>query len=507
MTVWRVEDLGVTIGGRRIVEGLSYAVEAGRCLALIGESGSGKTQSCLAPFGLSPGVASGSARLLGAELVGAAEEVRRRVRGRDAGFIFQQPLSALTPHLTIAAQLAEAMGGEADPAARRAALEEVGIDDPAQRLRQFPHQLSGGQRQRVMIACALAHNPRLLIADEPTTALDARLRKGVLTLLDRLRAERSLAVVLISHDLGLVADHADEIVVMRGGRMVEQGPARTLIAAPAQPYTRALVAAAPRMDAPRATPPPAGAPLLEGRGIGVRFRRQGWRAGTFDAVADADIVIREGEAVALVGGSGSGKSTLACALGRLGPMNAGRLTWRGAALPPRGRLSFEQRRAIQIVAQDPVDSLDPLWPAGRAIAEGADPASGHLDPARLAALMAEVGLAPELVERRPSALSGGQAQRVAIARALAADPALLICDEATSALDVTVQAQVVALLRGLIATRRLALLFITHELALARALCHRLVVMDAGRIVEEGPVDDVIAAPAHPATRALLDSQ
>jgi peptide/nickel transport system ATP-binding protein len=505
MTVWRVDDLAVTIGGRRVVEGLSYAVEAGSCVALIGESGSGKTQSCLAPFGLSPGIAGGSARLMGAELVGLDEAALRVVRGRDAGFVFQQPLSALTPHLTVGAQLAEAMGGDARAADLRAALDEVGIDDPAQRLRQFPHQLSGGQRQRVMIACALAHRPRLLIADEPTTALDARLRKDVLRLLDRLRAERSLAVVLISHDLGLVADHADDIVVMRGGGMVEAGAARTLIAAPRERYTRDLVAAAPRLGAPTGEHGSVGQPLLEGRGVTVRFRRPGWRSGWFDAVADADLVIREGEAVALVGGSGSGKSTLARALGRLGPMQAGVLSWRGAELPKRRRLSFQQRRDIQIVAQDPVDSLDPLWPAARSIAEGFDPMRGRIAPSRLAELMAEVGLEADLAARRPSALSGGQAQRVAIARALAADPALLICDEATSALDVTVQAQVVALLHRLVATRGLALLFITHDLALARALCHRLVVMDAGRIVEMGPVDDVIASPAHAATRALVD--
>jgi len=508
MTVYAASDLGVHFGAQPVVHGLDFTVDAGECLALVGESGSGKSQCCLAPFGLSGGHATGSARLSGQELIGLPEAQLRRLRGRHAGFVFQQPLSALTPHLTIGRQLVEAMeqgdGIAAGHDALCASLAEVGIDRPAERLRQYPHQLSGGQRQRAMIAMAVAHNPRLLIADEPTTALDAMLRHEILSLIGRLRRERGLAVILVSHDLALVAGHADRVLVMQAGRAVEQGPARTLLARPATDYARALAAAAPRMDSPPPVLPPVGEELLSARNIRVSFRRPGWRGGRIAAVEGASFGLREGEAVALIGGSGSGKSTLARAVARLGPVDGGSVLWLGSPLPSRGKLDPARRRAIQFVAQDPVDSLDPRWSAGRSVGEGVDPRARTADPAMVASLLGEVGLDPVLADRRPGALSGGQAQRVAIARALAADPALLVCDEATSALDVTIQAQVVALLARLQRERRLAMLFISHDLALVRQLCHRLVVMDQGRVVEAGETQAVLSSPRSPVTRALI---
>lgn len=506
MTVYAADDLAVTIDGRRVVEGLSFSVAAGECLAIVGESGSGKSQACLAPFGLSRGVASGSAVLCGNQLVGMDEAALRPVRGHDAGFIFQQPLSALTPHMNIGRQLSESLG-DGDRHRLAQALADVGIDRPEERLRQFPHQLSGGQRQRVMIAMAIAHGPRLLIADEPTTALDAMLRRDILRLIDRLRAERGLAVILVSHDLGLVADHADTVLVMRGGQMVERGRAKALLAAPSTEYARALAAAAPSMDASLPCLPPAGGGLLEARGVGVSFRRPGWRKGRIEAVCDAAFDIREGEAVALVGGSGSGKSTLARAIAGLGPMDGGDVWWLGQRLQKRGRIDSDIRRAIQLVAQDPVDSLDPRWSAGRSVGEGLNPfrLPPPQDP-RVAALLDEVSLDVDLENRRPAALSGGQAQRVAIARALAADPRLLICDEATSALDVTVQAEVMALLAELQRKRGLSMLFISHDLALVRQICHRVVVLDQGRVVEAGPTAEVLARPRSEVTRRLVEA-
>lgn len=506
MTVYAADNLSVTIDGRRVVDGLSFAVAAGECLAIVGESGSGKSQACLAPFGLSRGVAGGSAVLCGDQLVGSSEAALRPVRGRNAGFVFQQPLSALTPHLTIDRQLAESMGS-GDMARLVQALEDVGIERPEERLRQYPHQLSGGQRQRVMIAMAVAHGPRLLIADEPTTALDATLRREILRLIDRLRAEKRLAVILVSHDLGLVADHANRVLVMCAGQMVEQGPARALLAAPSTDYARALAAAAPRMDAPLPMLQPVGETLMSARAVNVSFRRPGWWKPRVQAVSNASLSICAGEAVAVVGGSGSGKSTLARAIAGLGPMNGGEVIWQGKPLGRRGRIAPEHRRAIQLVAQDPVDSLDPLWSAARSVGEGLDPL--RLPPIhdrRVEQLLAEVQLDPSLAERRPAALSGGQAQRVAIARALAANPRLLVCDEATSALDVTVQAEVMALLAELQRSRGLSMLFISHDLALVRQICHRIVVLDQGRVVEAGPTAQVLANPRSDVTRRLVQA-
>jgi ABC-type glutathione transport system ATPase component len=512
MSVYAVEDLGIAIDGVALVSGVSFSIEAGECVALVGESGSGKSLTCLTPFGLSPGIASGSARLDGFELCGLDEEKRRLIRARDTGFVFQQPLTALTPHLKIGEQLIEAAcqaGGATPSRAELAAmLERVGLDQADERLDQYPHLLSGGQRQRVMIAAAIAHRPKLLIADEPTTALDASLRGEIMALLDALRREQGLAVLLVSHDLASVAGHADRIVVMWHGSIVEFGTAGQIIGRPKTDYAKALVTAAPRLHGPVPALPPVGATLLEAKDIQVSFPRPGWRRGKMIAVGGASLTLHQGEGLAIVGESGSGKSTLGRAIVRLGPSDAGRVDWQGVALPPRAHMTADQRRLIQPVFQDPVASLDPLWNVSDIVAEPLC----HLMPqlsqaerrARVDQALVEVELPADFADRKPRSLSGGQAQRVAIARALIAEPQMLLLDEATSALDVLIAAQIVALLQKLQRERGLAILAITHDLALARLLCHRIAVMDAGQIVEVGDAKALIANPQHLATKRLV---
>lgn len=510
--LYNVEEMAIDIGGRRLVEHVSFSVAEGECVALVGESGSGKSLSCLTPFGLAPARAQGSARLDGVELCGTAEQDLRILRARRVGFIFQQPLTSLTPHLTIGAQLMEAacQAGAPRPSRRALAamLERVGIDQADERLDAYPHRLSGGQRQRVMIAAATAHQPGLLVADEPTTALDASLQHEIMTLIDQLRHDHGLGVLLVSHDLAAVAGHADQIIVMRGGRVVENGPAARLLVRPQTEYSRALIAAAPRLDGPAPDPLAAATPLLEAKAVSVTYQRPGWRRGRMTAVDSVSLAVSEGEALAIVGESGSGKSTLGRALARLGPMSSGQSLWRSRPLPERQKMRPEHRRLIQPVFQDPVASLDPGWHVADIIAEPLR----HLMPdlsqaerdARVAAALASVELPVEIARRRPRALSGGQAQRVAIARALIADPEMLLLDEATSALDVLVASQILALLGRLQNERRLAILCITHDLALARQLCHRIAVLEAGRIVETGPTAAVIAHPQHPVTQRLV---
>ncbi|MEK6636837.1 MAG: ABC transporter ATP-binding protein [Pseudomonadota bacterium] len=512
MTLYSVQGLGISIGGTALITGVSFEIAAGQCVALVGESGSGKSLTCLTPFGLSPGIASGSARLLGEELCAADERRLRKIRARDIGFIFQQPLTSLTPHLSIGAQLAEAASQSGTPKPSRrelaAMLERVGIAQADERLDAFPHRLSGGQRQRVMIAAATAHGPKLLIADEPTTALDASLRHEIMALIDEMRVQHGLAVLLVSHDLASVAAHADHIIVMQNGRVVESGPTEAILGAPTQAYTKALIAAAPHLDSPRAPLPEVGGTILEAKDIRVTYPRAGWRRGVLTAVDGATLSIGGGEALAIVGESGSGKSTLGRAIARLGPMASGQTIWRGAELPTRAKMRSADRRLIQPVFQDPLASLDPLWRVADIIAEPLrhlmpDLSRGERDM-RVAAALESVELPADFASRTPRSLSGGQAQRVAIARALVAEPEMLLLDEATSALDVLVAAQILALFARLQRERRLSILCITHDLALARQLCHRVAVLDAGKIVETGPSDEVIRTPQHPVTQRLV---
>lgn len=512
MSLLVARDLSVEIAGRPLVHGLDFTLDAGRSLALVGASGSGKSQTCLAPFGLSVGTASGSFILAGEELIGLPESRLRRVRGEQVGFVFQQPLTALTPHMTIAAQLREAWTQAGAPPPRRAemeaALERVGLDRPGERLDQYPHQLSGGQRQRALIAMAIAHRPRLLVADEPTTALDAILRAEIMALLGRLCREEGMALLLVSHDLAAVSDHADAVAVMESGRIVESGPTRAIVDAPKTDYARALIAASPRLDQPAPALGPVGAPLLEALDVSVSFRKPGWTRERLQAVDRVSLDVAEGEAVAIVGGSGSGKSTFARAIARLGPIDAGEVRWREAPLPEREAMRPRDRAGLQPVFQDPVASLDPLWTVRDIVAEPLRRLRPDLDRAaideRVNAVLTETGLSPDLADRRPSALSGGQAQRVAIARALGPDPAMLLLDEATSALDVLVAGTILDLLGTLQRERGLAILMITHDLAVARRLCHRIVVMDRGRIVERGTAAELIDAPRHEITHRLV---
>jgi microcin C transport system ATP-binding protein len=521
VSVYTVQDLAVTIQDIRLVEGVSFSIAPGECLALVGESGSGKSLTCLSPFGLSAGGATGSAQLIGTELCGMDERVLRPIRAAKVGFIFQQPLTALTPHLTIGQQLREAACQAGAPPPDRASnrptsrppsrddlaamLARVDLPDPHATLDQFPHRLSGGQRQRVMIAAAIAHRPALLVADEPTTALDASLRHEIMDLIDRLRAETGMAVLLVSHDLASVRGHADQVVVMKDGKMVEAGPTLRVLSTPKVDYTKALIAAAPSLDDVLPGRTEIGAPLLMARDITVRFPRPGWRRGVLIAVDGVALSVAQGEAVALVGESGSGKSTLGRAIVRLGPCDAGEVDWAGTRLPARSAMRAAHRRLIQPVFQDPVASLDPRWTVRDIIAEPLAALAPEKSVAEtVSAALAAVELDVALLDRPPRALSGGQAQRVAIARALVADPQMLLLDEATSALDVLVAAQIVALLQRLQRERGLSILAITHDLALARMLCHRILVLDAGKIVEEGDAEAIIAAPAHPVTQRLV---
>jgi len=512
MSIYAVDGLDVRIDGKVVVEDVHFTVEAGQCVALVGESGSGKSQSCLAPFGLSPGIASGSALFGETELIGMSASTLRHLRGRDVGFVFQHPLTALTPHLTIGIQLSEAWQRGGAPAPSRGdmitALERVGLDEPDNRLDQFPHRLSGGQRQRALIAMAIAHKPKLLIADEPTSALDASLRTEIMLLLDSLRREDGLALLLVSHDLAAVAGHADQLVMLRDGQVEESGPADRLLATPQSAHGRDLVAATPKLTDPPPNLPETGARLMAAENIHVSFPRPGWRRERLRAVADASLTLHEGEALALVGGSGSGKSTLARAIARLGPKDAGLVRWRGETLPERKHMSRRHRSLIQPVFQDPTASLDPQWRVSDIIAEPLRHLRPDLaEPARaglVRQVLQEVDLPDDFANRFPRELSGGQAQRVAIARALVSEPEMLLLDEATSALDVLVAGRVLDLLERLQHERNLALLFITHDLAVAKRLCHRIAVMEAGEIIEEGSTQQIIAAPTHPVTQKLI---
>ncbi len=512
MSLYEIGNLAVDIAGTRLVEDVSLTVEPGLCTAIIGASGSGKSLTCLTPFGLTPGIATGSIRLDGIDLAGADADQLRDARRRHTGFIFQQPLTALTPHLTVGAQLQEAtmQAGSARPSRSELVqkLERVGLSRPDERLDQFPHRLSGGERQRVMIAAAIAHSPKLLIADEPTSALDASLRAEIMDLLDQLRVEQGLGMLLVSHDLASIEGHADQLLVMDKGRVVETGPTADVIANPAEDYTRRLISATPRLDEPSPKLAGPGDELLETRDLGVEFNRPGWRRGIILAVANAAIMIRQGESLALVGGSGSGKSTLGRAIAGIGPVTRGKILWRGGALPERRQRTLEMRRLIQPVFQDPVASLDPQWQVLDIVTEPLRNLRPDLtrtereDLARQA--LSDVDLAKDFLTRMPASLSGGQAQRVAIARAIIAAPQLLVLDEATSALDPLVGAEILKLLHRLQEENGLSLLFITHDIAAARRLCHRIAVMDDGRIVETGDLQEVIDNPRHAATQRLV---
>ncbi len=521
MSLLSVNNLHVTFhqDGRKIeaVRGVSFHVAAGETVALVGESGSGKSLTALSTVALLPDAAevSGEVCYRDEVLTGASEARLRAVRGNDISFIFQEPMTSLNPLHTIEKQLGEALSlhqnlnGTAARARSVELLEKVGISDAASRLGAYPHQLSGGQRQRVMIAMALANGPELLIADEPTTALDVTIQAQILDLLAELKQSEGMSLLFITHDLGVVRKIADRVCVMQAGEIVEQGRTADVFGAPQHPYTQKLLAAeATGAPAPVATDAPE---VISTDALRVWFpitsgllRR---KVGDVKAVNAASLSIHAGETIGVVGESGSGKTTLALALMRLiSSQGAIRLEGReiqglkSAAMKPL-------RRDMQVVFQDPYGSLSPRMTVEQIISEGLlihHPESKSARHDRVAEMLREVGLDPAMMHRYPHEFSGGQRQRIAIARAMVLDPKLVVLDEPTSALDMTVQVQIVELLRDLQARKGLAYLFISHDLRVVRALAHRILVMKSGDVVEQGEAAQVFDAPAHPYTQSLL---
>jgi len=518
-----VEDLSVTFGrgehAANVVRNVSLELRPGETLALVGESGSGKSVTALSILQLLPAQAhypSGSIRYRGEELIGASRHVLRDMRGDRIGMIFQEPMTSLNPLHTVEKQINEVLlvhKGLGRGQARERTLELlslVGLDKVGERLGAYPHQLSGGQRQRVMIAMALANEPDILVADEPTTALDVTVQAQILTLLAELQSRLGLAVLLITHDLTVVRHVAHRVAVMREGKIRETGSTAEVFENPAHPYTRELLAAEPagRPSAVDASV----APILEARDLRVWFPiRKGVlrrTVGHVKAVDGIDVELRPGETLGIVGESGSGKTTLAQALLRLIP-SEGRSVFQGRAVSEAsGRELKPLRRQMQVVFQDPFGSLSPRLTVGQIVLEGprAHGLAGTLaeDDARVSAALERVGLEAGARHLYPHEFSGGQRQRIAIARALILEPALIVLDEPTSALDRAVQVQVIELLRELQQGSGLAYLFISHDLRVVRALASRIIVMRGGEAVESGTAERVFDTPSHPYTRELL---
>ena len=510
--VLRTEDLRVRIGRREIVRGISFDVAREQTLGIVGESGSGKSMTVLAATGLldAPGsVVTGQSALSGTQLVGASARLLRSVHGGRIGFVFQDPGTSLNPLLTLERQITESLETHRAMTRRQARgralelLDAVGLPDPRSRLGTYPHQLSGGQRQRVMIAIALACDPELLIADEPTTSLDVTTQAQIIDLVRQLKRDFGTAVVWVSHDLGVIGEVADDVAVLQDGEAVERSSIFDVFDRPRHPYTRRLLRARPVIGGAGPAPAAGDAPVaLRVEGLDVRF------AGSH-AVKDLSFRIRRGTTLGLVGESGSGKSTVAGALTGLVKPDAGTATLDGTdVLGVRGRAEKVMRRRISLVLQDPFSSLDPRTAAGVAIGE---PLAVHRlatgkrgRRARVAELLDLVGLPTEFASRYPHELSGGQRQRVSIARALAVEPELLILDESTASLDVSVQARVLDLLKDLQHDLGLTYLFIAHDLAVVQQMSHDVLVMRAGEAVEYRPAAELFAAPGHQYTRALL---
>ncbi|MCC7256960.1 MAG: ABC transporter ATP-binding protein [Gammaproteobacteria bacterium] len=524
-----VADLNVEFatpaGPLHAVRDLGFALQPGETLGIVGESGSGKSQAMLALLGLlaANGRASGRAMFEGADLLALGETALDRVRGARIAMVFQDPMTSLNPYLTVGRQMGLVLAAHralAGAPARRACaemLEAVGIPEAGRRLDQFPHELSGGMRQRVMIATALLCRPALLVADEPTTALDVTVQAQILALMRDLRERFGTAVILITHDLSVVAGMADRLLVMQQGQCRETGPAAEIFAAPRDAYTRSLLAAVPRLDRPAALVPPprevAGAPLLEAEGLRVEFAvaatRPLGRPRRLQAVAGVSFGLAPGEILGVVGESGCGKSTLGRALLRLVPVAGGRVGYLGRDLTALDSAELDPlRRDLQIVFQDPLASLDPRMTVRDIVAEPLETFEPTLDDGvctnKVAEMLTRVGLDPSHMNRYPHQFSGGQCQRIAIARALITRPRLVVCDEAVSALDVSVRAQILRLLLELRRLLDLSLVFIGHDLAVIRQVSQRVMVMYLGRIMEMAPAETLFATPRHPYTRALL---
>ncbi|MCL4632736.1 dipeptide ABC transporter ATP-binding protein [Burkholderia sp.] len=519
-----LERLHVRFGDTVAVDDVTLAIGRGERVALVGESGSGKSVTALSILRLlRDAEVSGAIRFAGQDLVAKSEREMRGLRGSDIAMIFQEPMTALNPLYTIGVQIGETIvlhdGVSAVEARKRAIalLARTGIAEPEKRVDSYPHQLSGGQRQRAMIAMALACRPRLLLADEPTTALDVTIRAQIVDLLLELQREeaekRGMAILLITHDLNLVRHFAQRVAVMEHGRLVESGPVERIFAAPEHPYTQRLLNSRPQ----RAVMPvmPIAPVVLDARHVSVQFARKrpgfaGW-FGTVPvtAVADVSVSVRQGETLGIVGESGSGKSTLAMALLGLQKTAGGEIEFQGRALSTyRGREQTALRSNMQVVFQDPFSSLSPRHTIERIVGEGLELHRPDMTPdarrAKSLAVLREVGLDRTVLHRYPHEFSGGQRQRIAIARALVLEPRILILDEPTSALDVSIQQQVLKLLANLQQKYNLGYVFISHDLEVIGAMAHRVAVMQDGAVVESGEVSDVFTRPSHPYTQKLL---
>ena len=517
MSLLCVEHLSVQFGDTRVVDDLSFSIAAGEKFALVGESGSGKTVSALSVLKLNQDAQySGRILLNGDDMIARSEQSMRAVRGKEAAMIFQEPMTALNPLYTIGNQIAEVLmlheGLSAKAAAQRTVvlLEKTGITEPARRALAYPHQLSGGQRQRAMIAMALACKPKLLIADEPTTALDVTIQVQILELLNQLQRDENMAVLLISHDLNLVRHFADRVGVMEQGKLVETAATADLFAAPVHAYTRKLLASHPTRtvdevahDAPV---------LLKAQALRCTFTlSQGWlRKRDFVAVDGVDLQLHRGETLGIVGESGSGKSTLGMALLRLSSARvAGAIDFDGNAISAMPASAVRPLRArMQVVFQDPYAALSPRLTIEQIVGEGLALHRPDLSVAQqrqeVVAALHEVGLPENILSRYPHEFSGGQRQRIAIARVVVLKPELLLLDEPTSALDVTVQQQVLQLLSQLQRKYGMSYVFISHDLAVIRAMAHQVLVMKDGKVVESGKVEAVLRQPQQAYTQALL---
>jgi len=519
MSLLEVADLGIRYGASEVVAGLSFSVEPGESVGLVGESGSGKTQTALAILGLLPAAAttSGSIRFDGIELLTADEDEMNALRAERIAIVFQDPLQALNPYLRIGQQIRRillqhglASGREANERVIEM-LERVGLPDPKRQFGAYPHQLSGGMRQRAMIASALIAEPDLLIADEPTTALDVTVQAQILELLASIRDDTAL--LLITHDLGIIAGHCERMLVIEQGGLVEEGLTRQVFAAPQSRHMARLLEAAPRLDRDGVRETVVGKTVLDVRAAAVSFREHGSHRGDrrLRAVRDVTLQVRSGETVAVVGESGSGKSSLFRAVLGLIPLQSGIVSFLGERLPDDVRSrALSVKRELQLVFQDPVGSLNPQMIAGEIIGEPllvhAPELGGDERRRRVLHMLEKVGLPDAFVTRFPHELSGGQAQRVAIARALIMKPSVLICDEAVAALDGAVRNQILALLEGVQDETGLSIVFISHDLAVVRGISHRVLVMYLGRLVELADSARLFTRPRHPYTRALIDA-
>jgi len=505
------------------VDNASFDVEAGKILGIVGESGSGKSVACYSLLGLIPSppgrVESGSAIFENCDLLQLTEKQLRAFRGRKISMIFQDPMTSLNPYMTIGKQLIEAYRVHIKTTKQKARqralemLEEVGIQQAEQRLDAYPHEFSGGMRQRVMIAMALITEPKLLIADEPTTALDVTIQAQILDLIKKLQASHALSVIFITHDLAVISKLADHLLVMKEGEIVEQGPAEQVFREQNHPYTRKLIAAIPNSAKPLATTIEQGAPLLEVKHLNKAFTLHSGslfsrHTEAFKAVDDVSLTIQKGEILGLVGESGSGKSTLGRSIIRLIESDAQAITLAGHAIHSLSLSELRKaRRDFQIIFQDPFASLNPRYTVFDTLAEPllkhGIANSGNLLQ-KINELLDDVGLERRHIRKYPHEFSGGQRQRIAIARALAPSPQFIIADEPVSALDVTIQAQILELILQLTRKRGLTMLFISHDLSVVRYLCDRVMVMKQGRIVEQGETEKLFQSPSHPYTQQLL---